>query len=93
MTDIDRNQGCASLIVLLVMALIMLFTIVDDGGEHAHRAIQNQGMTDIRMGDHAWFACADYETATNFTAVNPQGERVEGVVCCGLWMKACTIRW
>lgn len=93
MTD-SQNQGCASLIVLLAMVLIMLFTIVDDGGEHARRAIQHQGMTDIRMSsDHAWFACADYETATPFTAVNPQGERVEGVVCCGLWMKACTIRW
>lgn len=29
---------------------------------------------------------------TGFVATNPQGMRVEGVVCCG-WLKSCTVRF
>ncbi len=59
----------------------------------ARHALEAQGFTDIVIGDYAPFACAkgdDY--ATQFTATNPHGKRVSGVVCSG-FLKGSTVRW
>ena len=55
--------------------------------------LQAEGYTEIKVkgGGHG-FACGDDWSATGFTALAPGGSRIEGVVCCGLAFKACTVR-
>mgnify|MGYP001567350067 FL=1 len=62
--------------------------------EDALRALRASGYRDVQLStDYPWFACGkDDDYATAFTATNPVGERVTGVVCCG-WLKNCTIRF
>lgn len=56
--------------------------------------LQKAGFRDIRTTGYAWLACGDDDTfATKFQARNPTGQLVNGVVCCGLIGKGCTIRW
>lgn len=55
--------------------------------------LEKAGFTDVHAGGYSAFACSDDDTyATNFTATNPQGQKVSGTVCCGVF-KNCTIRW
>lgn len=75
------------------LALLALLTIgcTDESG--SRRALENQGFSDIQLTGYAWWGCGDSDSfRTNFTAKNPTGRQVSGVVCCGM-MKSCTIRW
>lgn len=62
--------------------------------ESATRTLQQAGFTEIQTTGYAGpFSCGrDDVFSTGFTAMNPQGAKVEGVVCCG-WMKLCTVRF
>ena len=61
-----------------------------DGARHA---LEAQGFTNIEIGGYAAFACANSDDyATQFTATNPHGKRVSGVVCSG-FLKGATVRW
>jgi hypothetical protein len=59
----------------------------------ARDILQAEGYTQIKTtgGGHGW-SCGDDGSATGFTATGPGGGRVDGVVCCGLVVKACTVR-
>jgi len=60
------------------------------------RTLKSAGYSDIQTHGYAWTGCGDEDTAkTKFTAKNPAGARVEGVVCCGWgpFAKGCTIRF
>lgn len=58
------------------------------------KALRYSGFTDVRVKDHSFFACMSDWSATEFEATNPAGlKRVTGTVCCGLMVKACTVRW
>jgi len=62
--------------------------------EDANRALSNAGYTDIRTGGYAWLDCSkDDFYHTEFTAGNPNGQQVAGVVCSGLLFKSATIRF
>ena len=57
-------------------------------------ALYSAGYTDVALTGYAYFGCGKDDTfATGFRAKNPQGNRVEGVVCCGFVGKGCTIRF
>ncbi len=61
--------------------------------EGADRALKAAGFTDIKLGGYEWLACGGSDALNNtFKATNPRGQRVSGVVCCGLW-KRCTVRY
>lgn len=61
--------------------------------ERAGETLQKAGYTKIETRGYGWFACDGNDRfSTLFSAVNPLGKRVEGVVCCGFF-KACTIRF
>lgn len=61
--------------------------------EGAHRALKGAGFTEIELGPWKWLACGSGDVFNNsFKAINPRGQRVSGVVCCGLW-KRCTVRY
>ena len=60
----------------------------------AERALKAAGYTDIHIDGYAWFACSDDDFYhTKFTANNPVGQKVHGVVCSGLLLKNATIRF
>jgi len=55
--------------------------------------LQKAGFTEIESTGYALFACSEDDTfKTKFTAVNQNGEHIDGAVCCGLF-KNCTIRF
>lgn len=59
----------------------------------AKRALTAAGYTEIQTHGHSFFGCSKEDTfATKFTAKNPKGEKIEGVVCSS-WLKGATIRF
>lgn len=61
--------------------------------EAASEALHKAGFTDLNIGGYAPFLCGEDDAfTTTFSATNPNGERVEGVVCSG-WFKGATIRF
>jgi hypothetical protein len=58
-----------------------------------HSTLIKAGFTNVQVGGYAWGECGEGDIyATEFTAVNPQGLAVSGVVCCGSY-KRCTVRF
>jgi hypothetical protein len=58
------------------------------------KALRYSGFSDVRTRGHSFFTCMSDWSATEFEATNPAGlPRVTGTVCCGLVVKACTVRW
>ncbi len=75
----------------LVLAFLIGAGCTDSAG--TRRALHNNGFTAVQVGGYAFFGCGkDDSFATHFTAVNPTGQTVSGVVCCG-WWKNCTVRF
>ncbi len=59
----------------------------------SHKTLDDAGYTDIHAGGWAWLECSgDDMFSTEFRARNVNGKQVDGVVCCGLFLKGCTIR-
>lgn len=57
------------------------------------RTLEASGFTDVRITD-SWWGCSQSDLYwTGFAATNPRGQRVEGVVCCGAFVKGCTVRF
>lgn len=78
------------IIVMLAVVILSACTCSND----ARRALTAAGYTNIQPGDYAWFACSkDDFFHTKFTATNPLGKTVSGVVCSGLIFKNATIRY
>jgi len=50
------------------------------------------GFTDIERTQPAIWECSKEEIGSHFTARNPAGAPISGVVCCGWVYKACTVR-
>src|SRR5262245_30516855 len=75
---------------LLMIAVVTTCAASDDTvRDTAHK----QGLSDVEVGEWAPLSCDRNDlTSTGFCAKNAHGERVCGVVCCGLF-KRCTVRW
>lgn len=57
------------------------------------RTLKASGYSNISTTGFEMFACGEHDNfSTGFTATNPAGQRVSGVVCCGL-LKSCTVRF
>jgi hypothetical protein len=64
------------------------------GEGRARDVLEQQGFTAIELGGAATWSCGkDDSQSRRFEATNANGRRVSGVVCCGTWGKACTVRW
>jgi hypothetical protein len=58
------------------------------------RTLKSHGFTDISTTGFDAFECGQEDAySTGFTATNPAGQRVTGVVCCGWLSKGCTVRF
>ena len=77
-----------------IINFLMLFALVSCTDEDASKsALKNSGYSEITFSGYLWFACSDDDMFhTAFSAKNPKGDLVSGVVCCGL-LKSCTIRF
>ena len=52
-----------------------------------------EGYTAIKLSKGGYgFSCGKDGSATGFAAMTAAGHPVKGVVCCGLMLKACTVR-
>jgi len=75
----------------LLLALVVL------GGctapDWSREAVDNLGFKEIKTEGYSWFGCGeDYAFHTKFSAINPNGKHVSGVVCCG-WLKGCSVKF
>lgn len=75
----------------IIGAALLLAACTDEKG--AARALDDAGLTPVRVGGYAFFACGkDDQFATQFVAKNVQGKNVSGAVCAG-FLKGKTIRF
>lgn len=81
-------------IIAVLVAIFMMFTLTAcDNPQEARRTLVNAGFKDIQAGGYDLFACGkDDFFSTRFTATNPSGVKVNGVVCSGFF-KGSTIRF
>lgn len=85
------NKGSEEVKRLFLIAALALSACTNE--EETRRTLNAAGYTDIQIGGYAAFACGQDDTySTRFSAANPRGVIVEGVVCCGL-LKGCTVRF
>jgi hypothetical protein len=55
--------------------------------------LRKAGFTEVQTTGYSAFACSEDDNfSTGFRAKNPQGQVVEGTVCCG-FLKSCTVRF
>lgn len=82
-----------ALLVTLVAVGLPFFSNCTD--EDATRdTLRKAGYKNIQITGYKPFQCGeDDRYSTGFTAINSNGETVEGTVCCGLWTKGCTVRF
>lgn len=61
--------------------------------EEARRALEAQGMSNVRITGYAFFGCSDNDDfKSKFEAIGANGKTVTGVVCSGL-LKGVTVRF
>jgi hypothetical protein len=79
--------------ILTWIFLIILLSSCSNSND-ANKALTAMGFTDIQTTGYKWFACSDDDWYhTGFTATNPQGMQVSGVVCSGFFFKNSTVRF
>lgn len=89
----DYNGRAKMKRILFVICCLFLL-IGCTNSDDAIRALDGAGYTQIEIGSYSWFACGSEDFySTKFTATNPLGKRVSGVVCSGLLIKNATIRF
>ena len=75
-----------------ILTAAALFTGCTPSDDEMQRTLSDAGYTSIDMHSWAPLVCADDDWGRTFTAKNVNGKRVKGTVCCGVVIKACTIR-
>lgn len=76
----------------LVLVITLLCACACTDADATRETAESMGFTNVQIGGYAFFQCSDDDKfQTEFQATNPQGRRVNGVVCCGL-LKGCTLR-
>jgi len=84
-----------TILCIMTLGVIALgaFCLSCDSPDRATMTLRQAGYTDIRTTGWDPFSCGEDDMfTTGFTATNPRGDTVSGVVCCGLW-KGCTVRF
>jgi hypothetical protein len=75
----------------MALVAVLVLTGCDDPAT-ARRAVEAMGMSEVQTHGWAVFGCSEDDMfVTRFSATNPKGARVTGVVCSG-WLKGSTVR-
>ncbi len=79
----------------LTIGIGLAMRTCEAGDAESLRTIDSSGFAEPVLGDYNAWECGGGESSRSFTAINPLGKRVEGVVCCSAMgcTKACTLRW
>lgn len=88
--------------ISIVAIIISIFALVLSGtfkgeidypmGDKALQAIDSFGFSNGTITGMKFIGCAkDDDFGYSFTAINQNGKRVDGIVCCG-FLKRCTVR-
>jgi hypothetical protein len=78
--------------ILIAYASVWLPTRTN--GAATTKILKDNHYTHIQLKGYGWFQCAqDDWSHTKFEATNPYGVSIQGVVCCGLLFKNCTVRY
>jgi len=76
-----------------ILGLLLTLSLACVNEDDSLRTLQSAGYTNIQITGWKPFSCGKDDTySTGFTAKNPAGVKVTGVVCCGLMFKSCTVR-
>ena len=91
------DKGFRTFQVIVVFGAFVLLAYCFGGGcddkPASRKALEKSGYTSIFIHDHVWFGCGHGDVSSlKFDAKNVNGERVEGVICCGIG-KGCTVRF
>lgn len=80
--------------IIAVAALGLILASCGVNPSKASRALEAQGMTDVKIEGYAWFGgCGrDDSFASYFSATGANGAEVTGTVCQGFW-KGTTVRF
>lgn len=80
---------------LIIIAAFLLASCAQTSSDSpAAETLRKSGYTDIELTGWSPFKCDEKDTfSSGFRAKNSNGSTVEGVVCCGLIFKGCTVRF
>lgn len=79
--------------LLFALAGALLLSGCTTDHDETRNAAQALGLRDVVAGDLDPLKCGqDDKIGRSFTATNVNGDRVHGVVCCGI-AKGCTVRF
>ena len=78
--------------ILVVLALFLVCSCTDE--TETRKVLIAHGFTNIVITGYEFFSCGkDDFSHTGFSATGPTGVQINGVVCCGLVFKGCTVRF
>ena len=78
--------------LLLGLLLLLMAAGCTDVDRTVHTLLSS-GYQNIQITGYEPWGCGQGDSySTGFIATNPTGQRVTGVVCCGL-IKSCTVRF
>lgn len=84
------------LLVLLALAGcgLLAWSITAGDDDKPRKAVLDAGYSDPKVGGSRILlnGCAEEEIGWPVEATNVQGQRVSLNVCCGTWLKGCTVR-
>lgn len=76
----------------LILILLVAVAIGCTNPSQAREVLADEGYTDIEMTGYRFFGCSDDDEVRDGFRARRDGRVVEGVVCCGLLFKDCTVR-
>lgn len=77
----------------VILALLFLLNSCTNSGD-ATRALTAIGFKEIKNIGYKWFSCSEKDFYhTGFEALNPNGDKVYGVVCSGIFFENSTVRF
>lgn len=75
-------------------ALLLLGLAACMDEEATVRTLEASGFSEVRVLPQVTTGCSQGDAYwTGFEATNPRGQRVRGTVCCGAFLKGCTVRF
>jgi hypothetical protein len=77
----DSNLKTVGYILLAVVCIIGLLVLRGCDRDQATEILEAEGYSQIVFNNLNPYTCAEGEAKQGFTAVNPYGEKVDGVVC------------
>ncbi len=94
----ERQDGVMQLMFYAVIAVVCIgiFFAGNCGSPDPKlkQSLEKQGFTKVSVGDWSAFECSSGDSISRaFTAVNSNGQQVDGTICCGFFLKGCTVRF